>query len=55
MSHSEQELRRFGEWERVSWEQRAGAYAASLGELTGGSIPALLHAARVGPGSRRSC
>lgn len=52
MSHSEDELRRFGEWERVSWEQRAGAYAASLGDLTRGSIPALLRAAGVGHGTR---
>lgn len=52
VSHSEDELLRFGAWERVSWEQRARAYAASLGDLTRGSIPALLHAAGVGHGTR---
>jgi ubiquinone/menaquinone biosynthesis C-methylase UbiE len=34
----------FASWERASWEQRAPAYAASLGDLTAGSIPALLDA-----------
>lgn len=52
MPHSEEELTRFGEWERRSWEQRAGAYAASLGDLTRGSIAAMLSAAGVGPGTR---
>lgn len=52
MVHSGDELRRFGEWERASWERRAAAYAGSLGDLTRGSIPALLHAAGVGPGTR---
>ena len=42
----------FGEWERAAWEQRAAAYAASLGDLTRGSIPALLDAAAVGPDTR---
>lgn len=42
----------FAEWERAAWEQRAAAYAASLGDLTRGSIPALLDAAGVAPGVR---
>ncbi len=52
MAHTEDELTAFSEWERGVWEQRAGAYAASIGELTRNSIPALLDAARVGPGVR---
>lgn len=49
--HSDEELRAFGEWERAAWEVRAAPYAASLGDLTRGSIPALLDAAGVGPGT----
>ncbi len=49
---SDEELQRFGDWERAQWEQRALNYAASLGDLTRGSIPALLDAAAVGPGTR---
>lgn len=52
MSQTEDELQEFGEWERASWELRAGAYAASLGDLTRGSVPALLHAAGAGLGTR---
>ena len=50
--HSDEELQAFGEWERAAWEVRAAPYAASLGDLTRGSIPALLDAARVGSGTR---
>ena len=50
--HSENELDTFATWERAAWEQRAGAYAASLGALTRGSIAALLDAAAVGSGTR---
>ncbi len=52
MTHTDDELTAFGDWERGVWEQRAGAYAASIGELTRSSIPALLDAAGVGPGVR---
>ena len=51
MTHSEDELDAFGEWERSTWEQRAAPYAASFGALTRGSIPALLDAARVRAGT----
>lgn len=51
-SHTEQQLDEFGEWERAAWELRAAPYAASLGDLTRGSIPALLDAAEVGAGTR---
>lgn len=51
-SHTEKELDAFGEWERDAWEVRAAPYAASLGDLTRGSIPALLDAAGVAAGSR---
>jgi SAM-dependent methyltransferase len=50
--HSDQELDAFGEWERAAWEVRAAPYAASLGDLTRGSIPALLDAAGIGAGTR---
>lgn len=50
--HTDQELDAFGVWERDAWEVRAAPYAASLGDLTRGSVPALLDAARVGAGSR---
>lgn len=52
MAHTEQELDAFGEWERAAWEVRAAPYAASLGDLTRGSIPALLDAAGVTVGTR---
>ncbi len=52
MTHTEQELDAFGAWERAAWEVRAAPYAASLGDLTRGSIPALLDAAGVASGSR---
>jgi len=52
MTHSESELDAFGEWERAAWETRAAPYARSLGDLTRGSVPALLDAARVAAGSR---
>lgn len=52
MPHTEDELDAFDGWERDAWEQRAAPYAASLGELTHGSIQALLDAAEVGAGSR---
>lgn len=42
----------FEEWERAAWEQRASCYAASLGDLTKGSIEDLLDAAQVGRGTR---
>lgn len=47
----ESELDRFGDWERAEWEQRAAPYAASLGDLTRGSVPALLDAAAVAHGT----
>ena len=50
--HTEQELDAFGDWERAAWEVRAAPYAASLGDLTRGSIPALLDAAAVEAGRR---
>lgn len=50
--HTDHELDAFGEWERQAWEARAVPYAASLGDLTRGAIPALLDAAEVGRGSR---
>lgn len=52
MTHTEQELDAFGAWERAAWEQRAAPYAASLGDLTRGSVPALLDAAGVVAGTR---
>lgn len=52
MTHTEQELDAFGEWERAAWEVRAAPYAASLGDLTRGSISALLDAAGIVAGSR---
>ena len=52
MTQTEQELDAFGEWERAAWEVHAAPYAASLGDLTRGSIPALLDAAGVGVGAR---
>ena len=52
MTHTDGELDAFGEWERAAWETRAAPYAASLGDLTRGSVPALLDAARVAAGSR---
>jgi len=52
MSHSDVELDAFGEWERAAWEQHAAPYAASIGDLTRGSVPALLDAARVASGTR---
>jgi SAM-dependent methyltransferase len=44
----DEQFQQFSEWERAAWEQRAASYAASLGDLTGGSIGALLDAAAVG-------
>ena len=52
MTHTERELDAFAAWEREAWQARAVPYAASLGDLTRGSVPALLDAARVGPGVR---
>ena len=52
MGHTSDELSAFAEWERAAWEARAGSYAASLGDLTRGSIPSLLDAAAVGSGTR---
>lgn len=46
------ELDRFSDWERESWEHRAASYAASLGDLTTGSVRALLDAAAVAPGTQ---
>lgn len=51
-THTEQELDAFADWERDSWEARAAAYAAEVGRLTGGAIPALLAAAEVTAGTR---
>lgn len=48
----EEQHREFGEWERVAWEERAVAYAGSLGDLTRGSIVRLLDAAGVKSGVR---
>ncbi|MCU1672795.1 MAG: putative S-adenosylmethionine-dependent methyltransferase [Frankiales bacterium] len=42
----------FAAWERDSWEVRAAAYAADVGVLTRGAVPALLDAAAVGSGCR---
>ncbi len=42
----------FATWERESWETRAAAYAADVGVLTTGAVPALLDAAGVGHGTR---
>lgn len=44
---SERELAEFAAWEHAAWEARAAPYAASLGDLTRGSVPALLEAAGV--------
>lgn len=52
MEHTDQQLDAFGAWEREAWEVRAAPYAASLGDLTRGSIPALLDAAGVTAGVR---
>lgn len=52
MTHSEDELDAFAAWERAAWESRAAPYAASLGDLTRGSVPALLDAAGVEAGTR---
>lgn len=51
-THTEQQLDAFGEWERAAWEERAAPYAASLGDLTRGSVAALLDTAGVGDGVR---
>lgn len=51
-THTDQELDAFADWERAAWELRAAPYAASLGDLTRGSTPALLDAASVGAGTR---
>jgi SAM-dependent methyltransferase len=48
----EEQYREFGEWERAAWEQCAVPYAASLGDLTRGSVGSLLDAAAAGPGTR---
>ena len=50
--HTDQQLDAFGAWERQAWELRAAPYAASLGELTRGTVPALLDAVDAGPGTR---
>lgn len=42
----------FADWERASWEERAAAYAAEVGVLTTGAVPALLDAAGVTRGTR---
>jgi SAM-dependent methyltransferase len=42
----------FATWERDSWETRAAAYAADVGVLTRGAVPALLDTAAVTAGSR---
>jgi SAM-dependent methyltransferase len=50
--HTAQELAEFAEWERAAWEDRAASYAASLGDLTQGSIAPLLDSASVQAGTR---
>lgn len=50
--HTDEQLDAFAAWERDAWEARAAPYAASLGDLTRGSVPALLDAACVGAGTR---
>ncbi len=50
--HTAEESSAFAEWERAAWEARATSYAASLGDLTRGSIPSLLDAAAVRSGTR---
>lgn len=49
---SDETVAAFAAWERDSWEQRAQAYAAAFGDLTRGSIEALLDAAGVTAGTR---
>ncbi|MDQ6799093.1 MAG: class I SAM-dependent methyltransferase [Actinomycetota bacterium] len=51
MSHTDDELDEFSQWERQVWESRAAPYAASMTRLTGGAAPALLDAAGVGAGT----
>ena len=50
--HTEQERDAFGAWERSAWEVRAAPYAASLGDLTRGSIVSLPAAAVLGAATR---
>ena len=52
MTHSPDQLAAFATWERAAWEARAASYAVSLGDLTRGSIDALLAAADVRAGTR---
>lgn len=52
MVSDEGQFREFGEWERTAWERCAVPYAASLGDLTRGSIGSLLDSAVVGPRTR---
>ncbi|MGI9021995.1 MAG: class I SAM-dependent methyltransferase [Acidimicrobiales bacterium] len=52
MTHSEEQLDAFAEWERQAWETRAAPYATRLTGLTSGAADALLDAAGVGTGTR---
>lgn len=52
MSHSDEELDAFADWERQAWELRAAPYARSLTDLTSGAAEALLDAAGVAAGTR---
>jgi SAM-dependent methyltransferase len=52
VTHSEEQLDAFAQWEQQAWESRAVAYAESLTALTGGAADALLDAAGVTAGAR---
>lgn len=52
MSHAEEELDAFADWEREMWRARAAPYAKDITALTRGAAGALLDAAEVGAGSR---
>jgi len=48
LSHTDDQLAEFSDWERRVWETRAAPYAASMTRLTRGAASALLDAAHVG-------
>jgi SAM-dependent methyltransferase len=52
VSHTDDELDAFAEWERAAWESRAAPYAEGFVDLTGRAAPALLDAAGVTAGAR---
>jgi len=51
MSHTEQELDAFADWEHEAWKTRAAPYADEIVHLTRGAADPLLDAAEVGAGS----